>query len=319
MYTYEDARNLSPGEGKLCTTLGELVAFVTGLVADQSLLEDLQYNMLAARDCPEPHRWWFRGSCSDYKLNAGLFRTKLDNKVRFPKPPPDYGSLERKIQHEYALMTRGRFPGLSSNPWDRLFEMQHYGLPTRLLDWTFNLGQAIWFALQPPNSSNRAHKPVIWILNPRLLSKASLGEEAVNDFAYLELNGTCDDVKGWEPTFKGPFDCPGRILKYLSNQPQGHFPVLASWTNPRMAAQMGCFTLQSGVAESKSPSLEEYAKEVRDKKSIQFLLQVCLDPKKSSIEKASDALSLIGINEYTLFPELEKTCAWIKKVRQLQR
>ncbi len=31
--------------------------------------------------------------------------------------------------------------------WDILFHMQHYGCKTRILDWTDNLGTALYFAL----------------------------------------------------------------------------------------------------------------------------------------------------------------------------
>jgi hypothetical protein len=38
MSRYEEALNLGPSEGKVCSTLGELVKFVTELVGDQSLI-----------------------------------------------------------------------------------------------------------------------------------------------------------------------------------------------------------------------------------------------------------------------------------------
>jgi hypothetical protein len=140
------ALDLTPSGGWKCQTLGELLEFVTKLVADDEVLSKLDDSGGKYPEI-EPHRWRFRGSRSDrHRLDAGLFRTTL-SEVRYPAPTVSYRRLEQRIRHEYTQMSRGRFPGLSENVWDSLFEMQHYGLPTRLLDWSFSLGQALWFAL----------------------------------------------------------------------------------------------------------------------------------------------------------------------------
>jgi hypothetical protein len=167
-------------------------------------------------------------------------------------------------------------------------------------------------------------RPVIWILNPRLLAKASLGAAGLDDFGYLERHGSSGQISAWKPAAVPPdssdrelFGQPGWILDYLSSHPsQGHFPVLASWTNPRMAAQMGCFTLQSGLGDSKPPSLDQYAMNTQ---SHRFLLKVCFEPDPHLLKKAYQALSLVGVNRYTLFPEVHETCAWIKELRNLRR
>ena len=76
---------------------------------------------------------WFRGSGKHtYKLLPSLYRH------RSLRTTDDLERLERE------LMTRFRqrsIPFLTRplvDDWDVLFFMQHYGIPTRLLDWTEN-------------------------------------------------------------------------------------------------------------------------------------------------------------------------------------
>ena len=81
---------------------------------------------------------WFRGHINaDWKLTPKLYRK------------PFIGADENEIRHEFQsralqlIQTR-----LPANKWEWYFLMQHYGVPTRLLDWTENALIAMYFAVE---------------------------------------------------------------------------------------------------------------------------------------------------------------------------
>src|SRR2546423_15710649 len=102
---------------------------------------------------------WFRGhSDASWPIRSSLHRDVLEwlqpweNLQQAGAPLPD-GAKESKLHEEYTTsfyqfkadawsLLRGR----ERSDWGIVFAMQHYGFPTRLLDWTESFACAVYFA-----------------------------------------------------------------------------------------------------------------------------------------------------------------------------
>src|SRR5688572_23441055 len=88
------------------------------------------------------HSLWYRGCGSaSHTLSPSLYRhTKA-------KTPEAFADLERQLMTRFRQRSIPYHNRSLSDDWDALFFMQHYGVPTRLLDWTENPLIALHFAL----------------------------------------------------------------------------------------------------------------------------------------------------------------------------
>jgi FRG domain-containing protein len=167
--------------------------------------------------------------------------------------------------------------------WDEEFRWvqiaQHYGLPTRLLDWTESPTVALYFA-----SQNTKVDGGIYVMNPVDLNRASFPslprildqhQDAKILERYLRLTGSARATKQ---------------LKTVAINPV--------WNSERLMAQKGVFTLHGtdfNLDRDQAPSLV-FIPVLRE-----FKLQMQRD------------LERIGIDEMSMFPELEHTCRFLRK------
>jgi hypothetical protein len=85
---------------------------------------------------------WFRGiTNSAHSLVPSFYRHP---KI---KSAPELNKLEQELLTRFRQRSIPYRTRDLSDDWEALFFMQHYGVPTRLLDWTENPLTALHFAL----------------------------------------------------------------------------------------------------------------------------------------------------------------------------
>lgn len=161
---------------------------------------------------------------------------------------------------------------------------QHYGLPTRLLDWTQNAAVALFFAC----SNNFDRDGLVVILNPIEL----------NQFVNPKLPRILDydqDAEVIEPFFQLGAKLSARGKRTIALNP--------TWNTERIAMQQGCFTLHG----SRKFELD------RSQASSLLYVPILHEHKDALL----DELERVGIGEMFIFPEAEHVCSHLRRKARL--
>jgi len=102
---------------------------------------------------------WFRGqSNATWSLLPRLYR------------PTENASRERQMFRDFKLRAPAFIGNPPENDMELLFIMQHYSMPTRLLDWTESHLVALFFAVEQQDTAVDA---AVWVISPSQLNKLS--------------------------------------------------------------------------------------------------------------------------------------------------
>lgn len=164
---------------------------------------------------------WYRGvkNASFDLLPSAYFRSNVD---------------EESLVLNFRSLVPSLLPREPLDDWEWYYLMQHYGIPTRLLDWSESPLAALYFALEE-DAARRS--PCVWVIDPHSLNRLS-GEEAIL-FPYPET-----DLKYWLPDHCGnhanvyTFAAKSRFTD--NTKPLAIYPKRY---NPRIVAQRGVFTV----------------------------------------------------------------------------
>ncbi|MDR0884282.1 MAG: FRG domain-containing protein [Oscillospiraceae bacterium] len=207
--------------------------------------------------------FWYRGQGNaTYELTPSFFR--------YPSNSPE---KEKEIFETYCRYAQR--VGVSRNEvktdWENLIDMQHYFIPTRLLDWTETLGISLYFALSGYRGEGNI---ALFLLNPVKLNSYSFHEKII-------------------PTI--PEDT--RDLSYAksyiaSTPPVAQYPIAirTNFSNPRVLAQRGMFTVHGADT---SPI---------DKLCPDAVYKLVIG--STAVPEIKEFLTDANINEATVFPDI---------------
>ncbi|HIE33995.1 MAG TPA: FRG domain-containing protein [Candidatus Altiarchaeales archaeon] len=118
---------------------------------------------------------FFRGLPKEtHKLIPSLFRLKPERLVS------DWSFYEFEILTKFQKAASPHLKFLPVHFLEWLTIAQHYGVPTRLLDWTMSPLAALYFALEKHIEEDISENAIVWILD-------SKGEELVHDASYTRF------------------------------------------------------------------------------------------------------------------------------------
>lgn len=224
-------------------------------------------------------RLWFRGlKAEDYDLTPKIGRPPLNTRY-------EEIFLSRFKSKTTPCMDRISslpFSGPPSTYWSWLFLMQHFGVPTRLMEWTQDALTALVFAVDTTGLSPReADKdPVVWCLEPARLNES---------FSFFD-----DLEKGYIPNVEE--DMVYILFGPDSGSAYGSKPcaVTASAASPRMLAQKTAFTVfplvERGLPLNRFSDSGEFLYKIRIGKEFRAAIQ--------------EQLRHYGITRQALFPEM---------------
>ncbi|WP_345950670.1 MULTISPECIES: FRG domain-containing protein [unclassified Mucilaginibacter] len=203
----------------------------------------------------------FRGQTADYPLIPKICRLKAKGELL---------QVEQLLLHEFKrtnpLLIEGHSP---MDDWDYLTLGQHFGLPTRLLDWSNNALTALWFATgESYGDEENSTYSVVWILMAHQ-KDFDLNIEKVSPFDVKQ-------TKIFRP----------RIIKQRINNQSGVFSV---------------------------PSSEEllHKRYMNESDSYADKLIKVKIPADKLVDIRTD-LNTVGVNAFTIFPELEGLCTYLQ-------
>ena len=256
---------------------------------------------LTLNKLPQQKELFYRGhSLASYKLRPSILRS--DNFIK----------NENRIYQELLINCPNDFKNFTHHI-DYLVKMQHYGLPTRLLDITKNPLVALYFSC----CNHQKNTGEIIVFSPEKDKIKYENSDTVAMLSSLPLFSFDDQGKLMDHLYigKGNDDVVERFLHEMRTEKPGFvdrirkydmdncFVVLPKKDNNRIMKQDGAFII-CGINYHPEKKINEQLRLISKDKMVLLLV--------TNKQKILNELDLLSINKSTLFPEIDSVSDYIK-------
>ena len=217
----------------------------------------------------------FRGQSVDWSLESRLTRI-LEAELRLEDIYAIERDAQEKFENQAHLFLPPSLSRLDLKTGSGVMLMQHYGVPTRMLDWTGSIYVAAYFAvseLQYADSDG-----VIWLFHSHSVSEAS-----------SQKFGEVVETRKFKQTYQ--LEQPKPDIRLLGMLRQA----------PRIASQQSALTVSRDPRTIHGDALRDLVEQVDSDKIIGAKLII----KAHCKEEIQRQLHAANMNSFTLFPGLD--------------
>lgn len=305
-------------EHRLCSNWAEIADWINDIPTPRASVDDESGGFYKTE-------WVFRGlRNSIYDLQPAIEREVRDKSM-------EWSGLETLVSSEFKARARMHLAAalIPTDEITWLAQMQHYAVPTRLLDFTHSPFVALYFAIRNGSNDPRRECIRLWAVNASAVNKRfsrvaweakrkSTKETTLHTvgFTLADLQAHRDDVTiethDLYVLITESLSATGEYRwRWLLNESGCVCAASPPSFNPRLVSQQGIFLLNCA---EKLNFIESLGKMIGDNK---LCWRKAIDIPVELIPEIESRLFQMNVHEQSLFPDVEGLAGFIRQKLRL--